>query len=80
MTNDNQSSSAIDFAGALSNAYNWGRSGTLTTSGGKLKGKLLSMYPQFRVTLDGRPGCVILTPKQFQERWKFEVESDRDGL
>lgn len=74
-----QAPSSSDFAGALANAYNLGKPGFLTIQGEKIKGKVLSVYPQFRVTLDGRPGCVILTSKQFQERWEFEVESDRNA-
>ncbi|MBD1864288.1 MULTISPECIES: hypothetical protein [Trichocoleus] len=64
--------SGIDFAGALSNLYNEGKPGILSTKDGKLKGKILSLHPQIRVTIDGKAGCIILTPQQFQECWEFE--------
>lgn len=63
-------STTDDCMGALSNAFNSGKAGYLSVNGEKLKGTILSMHPQIRVTIDGKPGAVILTLKQFHDLWK----------
>lgn len=65
--------STTDYLGAWSNFLNSGRQGYLNVNGESLKGRILSMYPEVRVTIDGKPGAIILTFKQFRCLWRDDT-------